>query len=559
VLVVARVGQHGSFTFLPTGMVYSEQLVVIAIPSNSAFCTLQSRIHEIWARFFGSSMKDDLRYTPSDCFETFPFPENWETNPTLEAVGKEYEEYRAELMVRNNQGLTDTYNRFHDPDERDPNILKLRELHTKMDRAVLDAYGWHNISTQYDFLLDYEEEPGENTSRSEFESKRNIITEILEQSTADLSNEAKICAKKLLKELFPRLVEVELSNRDWSDWEQTWTKKKHIASTRYFKRYFAYGIPEDDISDESLAVFFNQLNIENASNISNEIVKITRDASCIDTFITESYRKLDGLSSSASFKLALALAKMGDYFSKSDTLYSLDTPFIKTGILISHLIEKFDASDNKVKLSKQIIQTANPVYFAIECFKWIYASTQDDEQEDSFDLSSKPKTITFAKENLFSESEIRNLAEVVINRIEDITKEKVIYNEYPERAREIITFWACWSSKEKTNNYLKIVFDKSPHSSVDFLKCYIPTALSTLMRTFYPTSLPLKNNLDKDTYNQITSVVDPELLIKHLRKIYGEKLDSPTFDRQNENQSLEELAACQFVYIHNKILADPTN
>ena len=26
-------------------------------------------------------MKDDLRYTPSDCFETFPFPESWETNP----------------------------------------------------------------------------------------------------------------------------------------------------------------------------------------------------------------------------------------------------------------------------------------------------------------------------------------------------------------------------------------------------------------------------------------------------------------------------------------------
>nr|WP_318670629.1 type IIL restriction-modification enzyme MmeI [Nostoc flagelliforme] len=66
VLVVARVGQHGSFAFLPKGMVYSEGLVVIALPNYSAFCSLQCRIHEIWARFFGSSMKDDLRYTPSD-------------------------------------------------------------------------------------------------------------------------------------------------------------------------------------------------------------------------------------------------------------------------------------------------------------------------------------------------------------------------------------------------------------------------------------------------------------------------------------------------------------
>ena len=62
-------------------------------------------------------MEDRLRYTPSDCFETFPFPESWETDAALEAAGREYYEFRAALMVRNNEGLTKTYNRFHDPDE----------------------------------------------------------------------------------------------------------------------------------------------------------------------------------------------------------------------------------------------------------------------------------------------------------------------------------------------------------------------------------------------------------------------------------------------------------
>ncbi len=59
-------------------------------------------------------------------------------------------------MVRNDEGLTKTYNRFHDPDERDPEIVKLRELHAAMDRAVLDAYGWSDIPTDCEFLLDYE-------------------------------------------------------------------------------------------------------------------------------------------------------------------------------------------------------------------------------------------------------------------------------------------------------------------------------------------------------------------------------------------------------------------
>ena len=156
VLTISRVGQQAALTFLPPNMVYAETTIVFPFDTYGAFCPLQSRSHEIWARFFGSSMKDDLRYTPSDCFETFPFPEGWETHPALETAGKAYYEFRAALMVRKDEGMTRTYNRFHDPYEDDPEIEKLRELHAAMDRAVLCAYGWTDIPTDCDFLLDYE-------------------------------------------------------------------------------------------------------------------------------------------------------------------------------------------------------------------------------------------------------------------------------------------------------------------------------------------------------------------------------------------------------------------
>ena len=156
VLVISRVGQQAAFTFLSPGIVYSEQLIVFPFDTHAAFCTLQSRPHEIWARFFGSTLEDRLRYTPSDCFETFPFPENWETHTTLEAAGKAYYDFRAALMIENDEGMTKTYNRFHDPEERDPRIGELRRLHAAMDRAVLDAYGWDDIPTDCEFLLDYE-------------------------------------------------------------------------------------------------------------------------------------------------------------------------------------------------------------------------------------------------------------------------------------------------------------------------------------------------------------------------------------------------------------------
>jgi hypothetical protein len=136
--------------------VYGHKLIVFSILNYSSFAVMQSRFHELWALFQGSSMKDDPVYTPSDCFETFPFPEGWETSGELEAIGREYYEYRARLMIDSNKGLTKTYNRFHDPKERSPEIARLRELHSAMDRAVLASYRWtEGVDTTCGFDLDW--------------------------------------------------------------------------------------------------------------------------------------------------------------------------------------------------------------------------------------------------------------------------------------------------------------------------------------------------------------------------------------------------------------------
>jgi hypothetical protein len=149
---------HASFSAIPARQVFSHALVVFPNSSSSFFATLQSRPHELWTRFFASSMKDDLSYTPSTCFVTFPFPEDFETSEVLERAGREYYDFRATLMVKNDEGLTKTYNRFHDRENHEPDIVRLRELHAAMDRAVLDAYGWSDIKTDCEFLSDYYEE-----------------------------------------------------------------------------------------------------------------------------------------------------------------------------------------------------------------------------------------------------------------------------------------------------------------------------------------------------------------------------------------------------------------
>jgi hypothetical protein len=165
-LCVSRVGQAMAFTLCPANYVFSEAVVVFDIDDYGRFGVLQSRAHDYWARTFSSSLKDDLRYTVSDCYETFPFPAalleseanepaNDATRQSLGAIGEHYHQFRAELMVSNNEGLTSTYNRFHDPAETSSGLLELRRLHGEMDQAVLNAYGWSDVATGCGFGLDY--------------------------------------------------------------------------------------------------------------------------------------------------------------------------------------------------------------------------------------------------------------------------------------------------------------------------------------------------------------------------------------------------------------------
>jgi hypothetical protein len=157
IVAMSQVTAHFAFAILPSDYIYAHTLNVFDISSFGRFACLQSRVHEIWTRFFASSLEDRLRYTPSDCFATFAFPPD---DQQLMAAGETYVSYRASLMGSLGCGLTSTYNRFHDPYEKSPEIQKLRDLHEAMDRAVLEAYGWHDLAqtAKCEFLLDYEEE-----------------------------------------------------------------------------------------------------------------------------------------------------------------------------------------------------------------------------------------------------------------------------------------------------------------------------------------------------------------------------------------------------------------
>jgi hypothetical protein len=148
VLVTTQVSKTQQPTFVTPGQVYDQRLVVFSYSDFFHFGVLSGAFHWHWIVTRGSTLETRPVYTPRDVFETFPQPL---FRDDVAAAGKALHEHRATLMVKNDEGLTKTYNRVHNAADTSPGIVTLRELHGQLDHAVRDAYGWLDLDLDHGF------------------------------------------------------------------------------------------------------------------------------------------------------------------------------------------------------------------------------------------------------------------------------------------------------------------------------------------------------------------------------------------------------------------------
>ncbi len=134
--------KHRFFVWVPAGTVANHAVGVIARDDDYTFGVLQSRVHETWSLAVGSQLETRPRYTPSTCFETFPFPD---PTPEQRAMVGEAARHLVELrdgwlnppglapadLAR--RTLTNLYNQ---------RPTWLANAHADLDTGVLGAYGW---------------------------------------------------------------------------------------------------------------------------------------------------------------------------------------------------------------------------------------------------------------------------------------------------------------------------------------------------------------------------------------------------------------------------------
>jgi type II restriction/modification system DNA methylase subunit YeeA len=141
-IATPAVAKHRVFVWMSPEVLCNQQTLVFAREDDYSFGVLHSRVHELWALRMGTSLEDRPRYTPTTCFETFPFPEPTEEQREEIAVAvRRLDELRrnwlnpegaseAELKKRT---LTNLYN---------ARPTWLANAHAALDRGVFAAYGW---------------------------------------------------------------------------------------------------------------------------------------------------------------------------------------------------------------------------------------------------------------------------------------------------------------------------------------------------------------------------------------------------------------------------------
>jgi type II restriction/modification system DNA methylase subunit YeeA len=182
-IVTPAVSKYRLFVWISAPANPDHALIVFARSDDYFFGVLHSRIHEVWSLKLGTRLETRPRYTPTTCFETFPFPRPTAAQETaIAAAARELDalrqgwlnppEWTVEEMLTFPGSTDGPWARYvHDPDARGIGTVRYPRLvardahrahlaartltnlynarpawldlaHRALDAAVFAAYGW---------------------------------------------------------------------------------------------------------------------------------------------------------------------------------------------------------------------------------------------------------------------------------------------------------------------------------------------------------------------------------------------------------------------------------
>jgi len=343
-----------------------------------------------------------------------------------------------------------------------------------------------------------------------------------------LPSEEQEAIKSLLKWLFPRLESGYGGGHYGTDWLSPWAIAKRICSPDYCPRYFSYSVPLGDVRDSEMEALYSKAATESEA----EFVKVLAmyfSAGKAKRIIERMRQQEKSTSPKAVPLLCVAIASNATHIPNPPSLLGFTEPASQAGILISHLIRCLPPGEPRASLAKQVIKSANPLWFGSAVFHWLYV-TDDADKVDS---------------NTLTKEQHEEVGKLLVERIIAYanTGQPLFSIDVPQE-QSLLFDWQRVEGREPVQAHLSAIFSSDQKRIAIFLQAIAGLSWSL------GDGISSVADLDTNRLESINLIYDPESLASLIKTHLVGDFENPRYYPDSDTPVGQRLAE-QFIYVYN--------
>ncbi|MBN8690832.1 MAG: restriction endonuclease [Armatimonadetes bacterium] len=148
ILACAIVSRRLMFDYVDPQKLFAHGIKLFLDDTGYLLAVLQSSIHTAWSRVVASRMRQETRYSTTDCFDTFPFPP---FSRELAEAGNQLDEARRASRENRQIGLNGLYALVDDINCQEEDIVAVRHAIVSVDVAVASSLSWDPTFLEHGF------------------------------------------------------------------------------------------------------------------------------------------------------------------------------------------------------------------------------------------------------------------------------------------------------------------------------------------------------------------------------------------------------------------------
>jgi len=362
------------------------------------------------------------------------------------------------------------------------------------------------------------------------DTRKQQALELITAALAGTGVSTDILVARLLKVLFPR-IETLLGNMTYpNEWDQRWAREQRICAEEYFDRYFRYGVPPGDVPDREITAFVDQARSATEAELQAELVRIAGTSG-----VRKIISKLRGIEDTASVdavpRLAIVLARMGSLVPRERAMLANDWSITQAAILIAHITRRIPSATDRGALAKRVIQEAEPLFLATECFRWLRKDHDEPEQA-----------------RIFSQEIEEEMGRLLAARIAAASGGRALYDAFGADTPRMLWFWKQYGAPDAVRDYLRARLEADPAEVIRLLDTYVGTAWGL------ESGLSHKADFERDSYDAIAELIDPAFILEKLKVQYP-NLSGARY-RYSGDGEYERTLAEQFAFLHKRAIEE---